>query len=98
MSTAGSRSREPLADHLIIAPVVLPLVAGAAMLLLGERRRSAEGGARASRRRFALVGVAIALLGMADAAHRRAHRPASTGSATGRRRSGSCWCSTGCRR
>ena len=28
-----------MADHLIIAPVVLPLVAGAVMLLLGERRR-----------------------------------------------------------
>ena len=31
-----------MADHLMIAPVVLPLVAGAAMLLLGERHRNAE--------------------------------------------------------
>jgi len=56
-----------MADHLIIAPVVLPLLAGAAMLLLGERRhglKAAIGVASTS----ALVGIAIALLVKSDAA------------------------------
>ncbi len=56
----------PIPDHLIIAPVVLPLLAGAAMLLLNERWRTLKAaiGVVAT---FALVGIAIALLRAADA-------------------------------
>ena len=57
-----------MADHLIIAPVVLPLLAGAAMLLwLGERRRNFKAAINVAST-FALVGIAIALLGVSDAA------------------------------
>jgi multicomponent K+:H+ antiporter subunit D len=55
-----------MASHLIIAPIVLPLVAGALLLLLDERLR----GLRATISvvsAFALVGTALALLVMADA-------------------------------
>jgi multicomponent K+:H+ antiporter subunit D len=56
-----------LADHLIIAPVVLPLVVGATMLLFGgEQQRDLKAAVNLVAT-FALVGVAIALLGMADA-------------------------------
>lgn len=53
------------ADHLIVAPVVLPLLAGAIMLFLGERRRASKAviGVVAT---LALVGVAIALVHKAD--------------------------------
>ena len=50
-----------MADHLIIAPVVLPLVAGAVMLLLGERRRDLKAAISVAST-FALVGIAVALL------------------------------------
>jgi multicomponent K+:H+ antiporter subunit D len=56
-----------IAEHLMIAAVVLPLAAGAAMLLLGgEQNRKLKGfvGVAAT---GALVGIAIALLGIADA-------------------------------
>src|SRR5215212_11335898 len=56
-----------IAEHLMIAAVVLPLAAGAAMLLLGgEQQRKLKGlvGLAAT---GALVGIAIALLGIADA-------------------------------
>lgn len=56
-----------MAEHLMMAPVVLPLAAGAAMLLLGgEQHRRLKGlvGLAAT---GALVGIAIALLGIADA-------------------------------
>lgn len=52
-------------DHLIIAPVVLPLVAGAAMLLFSERRRTLKAVLNVAST-FALVGIAAALLQMAD--------------------------------
>ena len=86
-----------MADHLIIAPVVLPLVAGAGMLLLDERRRSLKAAINVAST-FALVGIAIALLVMSDTADDpAAARSAFTGSATGRRRSGSCSSWTACR-
>ena len=57
-----------VADHLMVAPVVLPLVAGAAMLLLdGERRRDVKAAINVAST-FALVAIAIVLLGMSDAA------------------------------
>jgi multicomponent K+:H+ antiporter subunit D len=56
-----------MSDHLIIAPVVLPLVTGAVMLLVGERRRGLRAGINLAAT-FGLVGIAIALLVMADAA------------------------------
>lgn len=54
-----------LADHLIIVPILLPLVSAAAMLLLDERRRSLKGiiGLATT---AALLIVAIVLLRQAD--------------------------------
>ena len=52
-------------DHLMIAPVVLPLVLGAVMLLLDERRRAIKASISIAST-LSLVGVAIALLQMAD--------------------------------
>lgn len=55
------------AANLIIAPIVLPLLAGAGMLLLsGERRRNIMAAANVAVT-IALVGIAIALLRMSDA-------------------------------
>lgn len=60
MSGAGS--------HLIIAPVILPLLAAAVMLALGgEQRRNVNAGINVVTA-FALVAIAIALLRAADAA------------------------------
>jgi multicomponent K+:H+ antiporter subunit D len=56
-----------IADHLIIMPVVLPLLAGAGLLLLSERLRSLRAAISVATT-FALVGIAIALLVMSDAA------------------------------
>jgi multicomponent K+:H+ antiporter subunit D len=56
------------ADHLMIAPVVLPLVAGAMMLVLGGERRRNVNAAINVVTTFALVVIAIALLRAADAA------------------------------
>ena len=51
----------PATDHLMIAPVALPLAAGAAMLLLsGERRRNLKAAINVAST-FALVAIAIAL-------------------------------------
>jgi multicomponent K+:H+ antiporter subunit D len=55
------------AAHLMIAPVVLPLLAGVAMLLLDERRRGLKTVISLAST-FALVGIAIALLAMSDVA------------------------------
>jgi multicomponent K+:H+ antiporter subunit D len=52
-------------DHLTIAPIVIPLLAGTAMILIGEQRRAlkvALGLASA----LLLLGVAVALLQVAD--------------------------------
>lgn len=56
-----------MGDHLMIAPVVLPLVAGAAMLLLGERHRGLKAAINVAST-FALIGIAVALLAMSDVA------------------------------
>jgi multicomponent K+:H+ antiporter subunit D len=52
-------------EHLVIAPIVIPLLAGAAMMLAGERRRafnSALGVASA----LALLPTALVLRRLAD--------------------------------
>ena len=57
-----------LADHLLIAPVVLPLIAGAVMLALGGERRRNVNAAINVASTFALVAISIALLHAADVA------------------------------
>ena len=47
-------------DHLVIAPIVLPLVAGAVMLLLGERGRTVKAAINVGST-LGLVGIAIAV-------------------------------------
>jgi multicomponent K+:H+ antiporter subunit D len=54
-----------LADHLIIVPVLLPLVSGAIMLLLDERRRGLKGGIGVATT-VALLIVSVMLLRQAD--------------------------------
>ena len=58
----------PLVDHLMVAPVVLPLFAGAMMLALGGERRRNVNAALNVAGTFALVVISIALLRTADAA------------------------------
>ena len=53
-------------DHLVIAPIVLPLVAGAVMLLFEERGRTAKAAINVGAT-LGLVAVAIALVARADA-------------------------------
>ncbi|MGO4524175.1 monovalent cation/H+ antiporter subunit D [Microvirga sp. 2MCAF35] len=53
-------------DHLIIVPIVLPLISGAVMLLLEERRRSLKGGIGIATTLILLI-VSILLLQQADA-------------------------------
>lgn len=60
----------PWSDHLLIVPIVLPLITGAVMLFIDERRRGLKAALNVAST-LALMGVAIALLRMADA-------PAST--------------------
>lgn len=60
-------------DHLVVAPVVLPMLAGAAMVLMGERRRGAQA-ALAIASALGLVAVAAALLALADAPVARVYR------------------------
>ncbi|MGE0653638.1 MAG: monovalent cation/H+ antiporter subunit D [Alphaproteobacteria bacterium] len=57
-----------LADHLMIAPIVLPLFAGALMLALGGERRRDLNAALNVAVTFALVAISIVLLQAADAA------------------------------
>ncbi len=60
-------------DHLVILPVLLPMLAGALMLLIGERFREAQAmlGVLSA---AALLAVAFALLKMADAPLTRIYR------------------------
>jgi multicomponent K+:H+ antiporter subunit D len=60
------------ADHLMIAPVVLPLLAGAALLLLDERFRRVRASISIAST-FALIGIAIVLLVMSDASAPESH-------------------------
>ncbi|GAB1581161.1 monovalent cation/H+ antiporter subunit D [Phyllobacterium phragmitis] len=53
--------------HLIIAPVLLPLAAGASMLLFDERRRALKATISLVSA-ILLLGIAVTLMGMADAA------------------------------
>ena len=57
-----------LGAHLLIAPVVLPLLAGAVMLALGGERRRNVNAALNVAATFALMVISIALLHAADAA------------------------------
>ncbi len=57
-----------LADHLIVAPVLLPLLAGAAILTFGSERHRNYHAAINVAATFALIGIALALLRAADAA------------------------------
>jgi multicomponent K+:H+ antiporter subunit D len=57
-----------LADHLIVAPVVLPLLAGAVMLALGGEPRRNINAAINVAATFAIVAVSIALLSTANSA------------------------------
>jgi multicomponent K+:H+ antiporter subunit D len=57
-----------LADHLMIAPVVLPLFTGAVMLALGGERSRNVNAALNVASTFALVAISIVLLRAADAA------------------------------
>jgi multicomponent K+:H+ antiporter subunit D len=52
-------------DHLLIVPIVLPLAAGALMLLLGERRQALKAAVNIAAT-VMLLGVAIVLLRLAD--------------------------------
>ena len=52
-------------DHLLIVPIVLPLAAGALMLLLGERRQALKAAVNIAAT-VMLLGVAIELLRLAD--------------------------------
>ncbi|HZH52878.1 MAG TPA: monovalent cation/H+ antiporter subunit D [Microvirga sp.] len=54
-----------LADHLIVVPILLPLVSGAVMLLLNERRRALKGGIGIATT-IALLIVSVFLLQQAD--------------------------------
>jgi multicomponent K+:H+ antiporter subunit D len=55
-----------ITDHLVIAPIVLPLLAGAVMLLFGERGRNAKAAINVCAT-LGLVAVAIALVANAHA-------------------------------
>ncbi len=55
-----------LAEHLIVAPVILPLLASAAMLMLDEQRRNLRIAINCAAT-FALIAIAVVLLRMADA-------------------------------
>jgi multicomponent K+:H+ antiporter subunit D len=56
----------PVTDHLVIAPIVLPLLAGAAMLLFGERGRNAKAAINVAST-LGLLAIAVALLASANA-------------------------------
>src|SRR5690606_29702877 len=63
---SGAGPVMPALDHLVIAPIVLPLVAAALMLLLDERRRPVRT-ALSLASTFGLLAIAIVLMAMADA-------------------------------
>ncbi len=61
-----SAATAPWAAHLAILPVLIPLLAGAAMILLGEQRRPLKA-ALGVASMLAQLGVAVRLAGLADA-------------------------------
>ncbi|MCI1736157.1 MAG: hypothetical protein LKM38_01860 [Pseudomonas veronii] len=82
--------------NLIVAPILLPLLTAALMLLLGEK--PAPHSRRVSTCGSTALGLAIAILLLYWTQRRGGPvRSASTCPATGRAPSASCWCSTGCR-
>ena len=60
-------------DHLTIAPILIPLLAGTAMILIGERRRPGQA-ALGLASTLALLAVSVVLLWMAGAADTAAMR------------------------
>ncbi len=60
-------------EHLAIVPIVLPLVAGATMLFLDERRLALKASISVVAA-LALVAAAIALVGLVDASDRQVYR------------------------
>ena len=77
-----------------ILPIVLPLAAGAITLVARRAAPCAQGGDQPRRRARCSSRSASRL----TARGRRSGGASSIASATGRRRSASCWSSTGCRR
>jgi hypothetical protein len=81
-------------NQLIVAPILLPLLTAALMLMLGEKHRPLK----------AKINLFSSLLGLGFAScccNGRKGGPAPsacTCRATGRRRSASCWWWTACRR
>lgn len=57
-----------LTDHLLIAPIVIPLIAGAIMLAIGGEQRRNINAVLGVISTFALVAISVALLRAADAA------------------------------
>ena len=85
-----------LMPHLIAAPILLPLLTAAVMLMLGEKHRPLK----AKINLFSsLVGLGIAVLLLQWTQETDAPVPsACTCRATGKCRSVSCWWSIDCRR
>ena len=74
-------------NHWIIAPIVLPLAAGALLLVL---ERADEALARTVSM-MATVALTVITIGLVNVSPAQASSRSIT-SATGRHRSGSCWC------
>lgn len=82
-------------NQLIVAPILLPLLTAALMLMLGEKRRPLK----AKINLFSsVIGLGIAILLLYWTQKAAPARLASTCRATGRCHSASCWWSTNSRR
>ena len=79
--------------HLMVAPILLPMLAAAVMILLAEHRRPLKLVHRRGVRRCSAWLISLALLVWVNAQGPVAYLPA-----TGPCRSGSRWRSTACRR
>ncbi|MFD2439647.1 hypothetical protein ACFSS8_05300 [Paracoccus kondratievae] len=85
-------------DHMMIAPILIPIVAGAIMLFYNDRNRQ-------TKLIMGLVAVGLTFLASIElvsdvksATEQGVRLSACTGLATGRCRSALCWCSTVFRR